>query len=78
MCAMAAKRVKLSAQIRQTVDESGMSRYAICKATGIHQAAMSRFMAGTVGLSMANLDALADLLEIDVTARGRKPRRKAR
>ena len=78
MCSVAVKHVKLSEQIRWAVDASGMSRYAICKATGIHQAAMSRFMAGTVGLSMANLDALADLLELDVLTRGRKPRRKAR
>ncbi len=74
---MGKKRVKLSDQVRQAVDESGMSRYAICKVLDMDQAIMSRFMTGKGGLSMANLDVLADLLELDVVAR-RKGRRKAR
>ena len=74
---MTKKRVKLSEQVRRAVDESVLSRYAICKAIGLDQATMSRFMAGESGLSMAYLDALADLLELDVVTRrnrGRKAR----
>lgn len=63
---MAKKRVKLSDQVRRAVDTSGMSRYAICKAIGMDQSIMSRFMTGKGGLSMANLDALADLLGLRV------------
>ena len=64
---MAKKREKLSDQVRRAVNDSGLSRYAICKALGLAQATMSRFMAGKGGLSMESLDALADLLDLNIT-----------
>lgn len=72
---MAKKRVKLSDQVRRAVDKSGMSRYAICKALGMDQATMSRFMAGGGGLSMAYLDALADYLGLEIVVRPKKKQR---
>jgi hypothetical protein len=66
---------KLSDQIRRAVDASGLSRYRISKALGVAESTMSRFMAGG-GLSMENLDALADLLDLNVIAR--KPPKKQR
>ena len=66
---------KLSEQIRQAIDASGYSRYRICKETGIDQAAMSRFMAGTVGLTQENLDRVAAFLGLELRKRrGRKGR----
>jgi transcriptional regulator with XRE-family HTH domain len=64
---MAKKRLRLSDQVRQAVEASGQSRYAICKALGLAQATMSRFMNGQGGLSMDCLDALADLLDLNIT-----------
>jgi transcriptional regulator with XRE-family HTH domain len=55
---------KLSDQVRRAVDDSSLSRYAICKAIGMDQSVMSRFMSGKGGLSMETLDALADLLNL--------------
>lgn len=69
---MAKKRVTLSEQIRRAVNESGMSRYAICKAIGVHESGMSRFMNGQGGLQLNNLDALSDLLKLNL-----KPKLKA-
>jgi hypothetical protein len=69
---MAKKREKLSDQIRQAVDASGLSRYRICKTLDVAEATMSRFMNRQGGLSMAHLDALADLLDLDITL-SRKP-----
>jgi transcriptional regulator with XRE-family HTH domain len=69
---MAKKREKLSDQVRRTVEDSGLSRYAICKELGLSQATMSRFMNGKGLLSMEYLDALADLLDLNITL-GRKP-----
>ncbi len=46
-----------------------MSRYRICKRAVIDQATFSRFMAGRVGLSLPTLDALAEVLGLDVVAR---------
>jgi len=71
---MGKKRVKLSDQVRRAVDASGMSRYAICMALDMDQAIMSRFMTGRGGLSMANLDALADVLGLNVAATGERPK----
>jgi transcriptional regulator with XRE-family HTH domain len=67
----------ISDGIRAAVDASGMSRYAICKALGIDKGLMSRFMNGKGGLAMATLDAIADLLELEVRPRkaGKKVQR---
>jgi transcriptional regulator with XRE-family HTH domain len=65
-------RKPFSDQVRDAVDASGMSRYAICKAIGLNQGAMSRFMAGNSGLSMDTLDRLAELLGLSITARPKR------
>jgi hypothetical protein len=65
---VAKNREKLCDQVRRAVDASGRSRYAICKAVGLAEATMSRFMNGRGGLSMASLDALADLLDLNIAA----------
>ena len=59
---------RFSDQIRDAVNDSEMSRYAICKAIDFNQGAMSRFMAGKSGLSLDVLDRLADLLGLSVVA----------
>lgn len=64
---MAKKRVKLSDQVRQAVKASGLSRYRICKTLGIAESTLSRFMSAQGGLSMEYLDALADLLSLDIS-----------
>jgi transcriptional regulator with XRE-family HTH domain len=62
-------RKPFSDEIREAIDSSGMSRYAICKATGLPQSAMSRFMSGKVGLSLASLDALAEFIGLHAVIR---------
>ena len=52
----------LSEQLRRAIDDSGMSRYAICKAVGLPESNMSRFMAGRSGLSLATVDRISELL----------------
>jgi predicted XRE-type DNA-binding protein len=70
---MGTKRAKLSEQVRRAVDRAGMSRYAICKSIGMDQSIMSRFMNGKGGLQMDSLDAVADLLKLNIVAD--KPRK---
>jgi hypothetical protein len=65
---MAKKRVRMSDQIRQAINASDRSRYRICKELGLSEATMSRFMNGTGGLSMECLDALGDLLDLNLQA----------
>jgi plasmid maintenance system antidote protein VapI len=57
---------KLSDEIRDAVDASGMSRYAIAKALGVAESTMSRFMNGKGGLSMEYIDRLAALLGLHI------------
>jgi plasmid maintenance system antidote protein VapI len=59
-------------QLRDAVDASGMSRYAICKAIDLPESSMSRFMTGKGGVSMDTLDKLAELLGLSVASRSRR------
>jgi predicted transcriptional regulator len=63
---------KLSDEIRDAVNASGMSRYAIAKALGIAESTMSRFMSGKGGLSMEFIDRLAELLGMHIVVRPAK------
>ncbi len=76
---MGKKQVKLSGEIRQAVEGfTAMSRNGLCRELGIDKGLFSRFMAGTGGLSMANLDALADFLDLHIVAGRGKVRRTTR
>ena len=66
---MPKKRTKpplLSEQIRRAVNESGISAKELCRETGIDKAAMSRFRAGKVGLTMENLDKVAAVIGLRI------------
>ncbi|MCI0363315.1 MAG: helix-turn-helix domain-containing protein [Phycisphaerales bacterium] len=65
---MATKQIKFSDQIRRAVDASGMSRYRVSKELGITESTTSRFMSGG-WLGVENMDALADLLGLQVTVK---------
>ena len=67
---MGKKRTKMSDQIRAAVESCGVSRYEICKQTGIQQAALSRFMAGT-GITTSTLDKLAEYLGLRIVIDGK-------
>jgi transcriptional regulator with XRE-family HTH domain len=47
-----------------------MTQAEICRAIGLDQAVLCRFMQGKSGLSVQNLDALGDLLGLTLVARG--------
>jgi transcriptional regulator with XRE-family HTH domain len=73
---MAKKRSSLlTDQLRQVIDESGLTRYQIAKATGIDESALAKFYNGHRGLSMDALNALGEFLQLTVTL-GRKPEKK--
>lgn len=66
MAKKTSKSEPISGAIRRAIEKSGMSRYEICKATGIDKAGMSRFMSGERGLTTASLDKLAPLLGLRI------------
>jgi DNA-binding Xre family transcriptional regulator len=68
---MAKRRTKkLTDQIRQGIDDSGLSRYRIAQETGIDESALAKFYNRKRGLSLDNLDALCGYLGLRITADG--------
>lgn len=73
---MAKKRTDLMTdQLRQAIDDSGLTRYRIAKETGISESALSQFYNGHRGLSMEALNALGEFLKLKIIL-GRKPGKK--
>ena len=66
---------KLSDQLRQAIDDSGLTRYEIAKQTGIDESALAKFYNGHRGLSMEALNALGEFLQLKIIL-GRKPGKK--
>ena len=56
-------------EIRKAITESDKSRYRMAIETGISEAQLCQFMAGTKGLSVEALETLADCLGLVITAR---------
>ena len=65
----------LTDQLRQAIDDSGLTRYRIAKATGISESTLAQFYNGHRGLSMNALNALGDFLQLTIHL-GRKPNAK--
>jgi transcriptional regulator with XRE-family HTH domain len=75
---MTAKSDKLSDQLRQAIDASGMSRYAIAKAIGLDQSVLSRFMAGKSGLAVETIDNIGELLGLRIVIEKKPSKSKGR
>ena len=75
---MAKKQSKqLTDQLRQAIDDCGLTRYEIAKQTGIDESALAKFYNGHRGLSMQALNALGECLQLKITL-GRRPNKKGR
>jgi len=75
---MAKKRSNLlTDQLRQAIDDSGLTRYRIAKETGISESALAQFYNGRRGLSMEALNTLGEFLQLRITL-GRKPETKGK
>jgi transcriptional regulator with XRE-family HTH domain len=66
---MAKRKISPTDQLRRAIDESGYSRYAICKATGIDQSSLGKFCAGKGWLSIESFDALGEFIGLTITLR---------
>ena len=75
---MTKKRTNLMTdQLRQAIDDCGLTRYEIAKQTGIDESALAKFYNGHRGLSMKALNALGEYLQLTITI-GRKPETKGK
>ena len=59
----------LSDQVRKAIRQSGLSRYRLALESGVDEASLSRFMAGS-GITTTTLDAIAKVLRLEVTMKG--------
>jgi predicted transcriptional regulator len=56
-------------QLRQAIRGSGQSQLGISRATGVHQAILSKFLSGTRGLSITSIEKLVEHLELELHPR---------
>jgi transcriptional regulator with XRE-family HTH domain len=68
---------ELLATIRDAILKSGETPYAICKRSGVARSQVSRLLSGQAGMSVANVERLADALGLRITV-SPKQRRKGR
>lgn len=61
--------------IREAIAESKKSRYRLWQETGISQAQLCEFVHGRRGMSMENLESLADALGLEIVVRLAKRRK---
>ena len=57
---------KMTDQVRQAIDDSGVTRYRIAQDTGIDESALAKFYNGKRGLSLDNLDRLFEYLALRI------------
>jgi transcriptional regulator with XRE-family HTH domain len=67
---------KVVTGIRKAIADSGETRYAISKGSGVSQSQLSNFCRGLASLSIENLERVADYLGLEIILRRRR-RRKA-
>ena len=72
-----AKKETFSEQLRQAIENSGLTRYQISKETGIHQSILGRFVHGEMGLAMETIDRLCEFLGLSISQQ-RKQRKKGK
>jgi transcriptional regulator with XRE-family HTH domain len=67
----------LTDQLRQAIDDSGVTRYRISQETGISESSLAQFYNGHRGLSMEALNALGEYLQLTIKL-GRKPEKEGK
>lgn len=70
------KKLTFTDQLRKFIDASGQSRYQICKATGLDEGNLSRFMRLGVGLNTRSIDLLCEHLGLRLTAISKAKKRR--
>ncbi len=63
--------------IRKAIEASDKTRYRLSKETGIDQAQLSRLMSGKEGVSVENLERLAEALGLEIVIRPKTVAREA-
>ena len=67
--------MSITEQLREAMDKSGRSRYALSKETGIDGSTLHRFYYGLGNLSADGIDRLAEALGLELVPK-RRPRKR--
>jgi hypothetical protein len=62
------KKIPLTEQVRQAIENCGQTRYRIAQETGISEVTLCRFASGERGLSMQALDKAGEYLGLRIVA----------
>ena len=68
---------KMTDQVRQAIDDSGLTRYRIAQDTGIDESSLAKFYNRHRGLSLDSLDRLCEYLRLRIVM-DRKPNKKGK
>jgi transcriptional regulator with XRE-family HTH domain len=58
-----------SEQLRAAIEASELTQYRIAKESGIARSSLSQFMTGKRSMSLANIDAIIEVLDLKLTPR---------
>jgi len=67
---------KIFDELRQAIEMGPKSRYRLSQETGIEQSQLSRFIAGTRGLSVEAIEKLAPALGFELVLKKKSKKRK--
>jgi len=63
------EKLPLSEQLRKAIEGSDFSRYRIAKESGVAESTISQFMTGKRSMSLASIDAILEVLDLELTPR---------
>jgi transcriptional regulator with XRE-family HTH domain len=65
----------LLATITKAIEKSGQTRYQIAKGSGVAQSQLSRLVNGEQGMSVANIERVANYLGLEIVVRPKSRKR---
>lgn len=66
---------KLLDAVKKAIETSGKTKYRIAKESGVTAGQLTRLMSGERGLSVQNLEQLADYLGLEITIKPKRRRK---
>ena len=65
------KQLRISDQLKVSIESSGMTCAEIARRTGIHRSILSRFMHGESNMDGGNIDRIGELLGLELATKGK-------
>jgi transcriptional regulator with XRE-family HTH domain len=62
-------KLRFSEQLKAAIEASELTQYRIAKESGIARSSLSQFMTGKRSISLANIDAIIEVLDLELTPR---------